>query len=374
MRRLTRAALAALVGALLVGAAAYGGGQARAGGDDADHLFIRRDVDLFAVLPDGVRHAEGITANPANGDVYVATFVPPSERNPDPKNKLLRFDRHGELVASQDFGKTPLLGLAFNRATEKVYIANVGNFAGAESKIQRAAADLSGLTDVAVIPGVGAPEPRPVGNPDGSSDTITFGNKARVPNAMAFDGKGNLYVTDSFQGAVYKITDPEGCAPSCAVETFSHDPLLATPGFPAFAANGIAVSPDGSALFVANTGDDRVLKLDMGTKKVTILAESINGADGLAFDQRGRLWVAANQADEVVALNDAGRVVARLGEFRGLHPDGSPIGLLFPASLVIVDDDMFVTNLADAYTDAVGDEAEEDVKRWTVSHMRLPAP
>ena len=93
------------------------------------------------------------------------------------------------------------------------------------------------------------------------------------------------------------------------------------------------------------------------------------GGAALAFDRRGRLWVAANQADEVVALNDAGRVVARLGEFRGLHPDGSPIGLLFPASLVIVDDDMFVTNLADAYTDAVGDEPEEDVKRWTVSHI-----
>ncbi len=369
MKRFTGAALAALAGALLVGAAAYGGGQARAGGGDADQLFIRRDVNLFAMLPDGARHAEGITANPANGDLYVGTFVPPSEKNPDPHNQLLRFDRHGELVASQDFGKTPLLGLAFNRATEKVYIANVGNFAGVDSKIQRVAADLSGLTDVALIPGIGAPEPRPVGNPDGSSDTITFGTKARVPNAMAFDGQGNLYVTDSFQGAVYKISDPEGCAPKCTVETFSHDPLLATPGFPAFAANGIAVSPDGSALFVANTGDDRVLKLDMATKKVTILAESINGADGLAFDRRGRLWVAANQADEVVALNDAGRVVARLGEFRGLHPDGSPIGLLFPASLVIVDDDIFVTNLADAYTDAVGDEPEEGVKRWTVSHV-----
>jgi DNA-binding beta-propeller fold protein YncE len=192
---------------------------------------------------------------------------------------------------------------------------------------------------------------------------------------MAFDGEGDLYVTDSFQGAVYRITNPEGCAPKCEVETFSHDPLLAIPGFPAFAANGIAVSPDGSALFVANTGDDRVLKLDLGTKKVTVLAESVNGADGLAFDDRGRLWVAANQADEVVALNDAGRVVARLGEFRGLRPDdGSPNGLLFPASLVIVDDDMFVTNLADAYTEAVGDEPEEDVRRWTVSHIRLPVP
>ena len=79
-------------------------------------------------------------------------------------------------------------------------------------------------------------------------------------------------------------------------------------------------------------------------------------------------------ADEVVALDGAGRVVARLGEFRGLRVDnGSPDGLLFPASLVIQDGQIFVTNLADAYTDAVGDEPEESVKLWTVSRLALPA-
>lgn len=192
---------------------------------------------------------------------------------------------------------------------------------------------------------------------------------------MVFDSNGNLYVSDSFQGAIFEITNPEGCAPSCDVETFSHDPLFATAGFPPFAANGLALNPDESALFIANTGDDRVLKLDMasGTRKVTIFAESINGADGIAFDKGGRLWVEANQADEVVALNAAGRVVAKVGEFRGIgREDGTPNGLLVPASLVIVGDDMFVTNLAEAQTEAVGDEPEEDVKRWTVSHVKLP--
>src|SRR5205807_5745877 len=32
----------------------------------SNRLFIDRDVDTFAVLPDGVRFPEGITANPAN--------------------------------------------------------------------------------------------------------------------------------------------------------------------------------------------------------------------------------------------------------------------------------------------------------------------
>ena len=336
--------------------------------DGSNRLFIDRDVDTFAVLPDGVSLPEGITANPANGDIYVSTFTGPS--------KLLRYNSRGKLLAQRDFG-APLLGLEFDRAHRKVYITNVGDFAGTGSKIQRVAADLSQLEDVAVIPPIGAPAQRISGNPDGSSDTITFGSGARVPNALVFDKSGNLYISDSFQGAVFKITNPSGCAPSCSVETFSHDPLLATAGFPPFGANGLAFNKDESVLFIANTGDDRVLKLDMvsGLRTVTVFAESLNGADGLVFDKKsGLLWVCANQADEVVALNDKGRIVAKLGEFRGINRNGTPEGLLFPASPVIVDDEIFVTNLAVVLTGAAGDEPEEDVTLWTVSKMKLPHP
>ncbi len=340
-----------------------------------NRLFIDRDVDTFAVLPDGVRFPEGITANPANGDIYVATFDAPSPTNPAPNNKLLRYNRNGHLVASRDFGNLPLLGLEFDRVNKKVYIAAIGDFAGTASRIQRVAADLSQLEDVAIIPTIGAPAPRVTGNPDGSSDTITFGSGAHVPNAMVFDKNGNLYISDSFQGAVFKITNPSGCAPSCTVQTLSHDPLLATAGFPPFGANGLAFNSDESVLFVANTGDDRVLKItDLSsiTPTVAVFAESLNGADGLVFDKRsGLLWVCANQADEVVALNAGGRIVAKLGEFRGIRRDGTPDGLLFPASPVIVDDEIFVTNLAIPLGGAA-DEPEADVTRWTISKMKLP--
>jgi sugar lactone lactonase YvrE len=344
-------------------------GPALADGQSS-RLFIDRDVNTFAVLPDGVRFPEGITANPANGDIYVGTF----DTGPN-SNKLLRYNQHGQLVASRDFGITPLLGLEFDRANKKVYITNVGDFVGTGSKIQRVAADLTQLEEVAIIPGIGAPTPRTAGNPDGSFDTITFGSGARVPNAMVFDSHGNLYISDSFQGAVFKITNPAGCAPDCSVQTLSHDPLLATAGFPPFGANGLAFNKDESALFAANTGDDRVLKISNLTSSsptVTVFAESLNGADGLVSDDQGRLWVAANQADEVVALNANGRVVAKLGEFRGIKSNGTPDGLLFPASPVIVGDEIFVTNLAIALTGAAGDEPEEDVTRWTISRMKLP--
>jgi secreted PhoX family phosphatase len=335
----------------------------RRGGDD--------DVQPFATLPDGVRFPEGITANPRTGEIYVATFVF------GPGNKLLRFSRHGKLIAQRDFGETPLLGLAFDREHRKVYIANMG-----ASQIQRIAADFDDGTPievVAAVPKIGAPAPRSEVNPDGSSDTTTFGsNSFPAPNAMTIDRQGGLYVSDSFQGAIYRIHNAAGCATPCPVDTVAHNPFLATAGFPPFGANGLALSRDSKTLFVANTGDDRVLKVDLTSpapsKPVSIFAESINGADGIAFDDDGRLWVAANQNDEIVALNRNGRVITRIGEFEGLDRHGAPKGLLFPASIVIVDDWMYVTNLALPLTnDLVGDEPEEDVKVWTVSRIRIPS-
>ena len=332
-------------------------------------LFIDRDVDTFAVLPEGVSLPEGITANPANGDIYVSTFTVPS--------KLLRYNRHGKLLTQRDF-PVGLLGLEFDRVHQKVYITNTGDISGvpgAQSKIQRVAADLSGLEDVAVMPHPGAPAPNfEVKNPDGSSDFITFGDFASAPNALVFDSKGSLYISDSFQGAVFKIANVAACnVGTCKVDTLAQDGLLATVGFPPFGANGLAFNTKETVLYVANTGDDRVLSVDPKSGAVGVFAESLNGADGLVFDKRsGLLWVCANQADEVVALNANGKVVAKLGEFRGINKDGTPDGLLFPASPVIVGDDIFVTNLAIALTGATGDEPEEDVKLWTVSKMELP--
>jgi hypothetical protein len=141
--------------------------------------------------------------------------------------------------------------------------------------------------------------------------------------------------------------------------------------FPPFGANGLAFNAAGTALFIANTGDDRILKLDLGTMTLSTFAESINGADGILFDPQGRLWVAANQADEVVALNASGRIVDRRGSFEGIGIDGATQGLLFPASIVLSRGSIYVTNAALALTPAVGDEPEEDVTKFTVSRIPL---
>ncbi len=45
-------------------------------------------------------------------------------------------------------------------------------------------------------------------------------------------------------------------------------------------------------------------------------------------------------------LDPEGRVIAKRGDFGGIDRNGSPIGLLFPASLAQVGDAIYVTNLA----------------------------
>ena len=339
------------------------GREARA----AREVVIEREAaERFIVLPDGVRFPEGIAASTRTGDLYVSTF----DFGPN-SNKLLRYDKTGRLLAEKDFGPAPLLGLLFNAADDKVYICNFG-----ASKIQRIAASFTAATpveDVAKLPPLGPPPPRSENNPDGSADLIVFGsNSFPAPNALVFDKAGNLFVSDSFQGAILKIAAAASCAGACVAAPVKHDGLLATAGFPPFGANGLAFDREEKFLFVANTGDDRVLRLEMSSNDLVVFAESLNGADGLWMDRQGTLWVAANQADEIVGLNAKGRPIARLGEFVGIRDDGTPRGLLFPASIVILGKEMFVTNLALPLTPAQGDEPEEDVTRWTISRIHLP--
>ena len=60
-----------LLAAVAVGAISSGIGITQA----ADQLVLDRNAAIpFATLPDGVRFPEGITADPATGDIFVATF------------------------------------------------------------------------------------------------------------------------------------------------------------------------------------------------------------------------------------------------------------------------------------------------------------
>jgi sugar lactone lactonase YvrE len=171
-----------------------------------------------------------------------------------------------------------------------------------------------------------------------------------APNAFALDRRGRLFVSDSFAGAIYTIDTERG-----GKTLWKSHALLATSGDPPFGANGLAFDRKGQFLYVANTGDDRVLRIAVnrngtaGAVRVFADGESIDfangtthsldGADGIAFDAKGNLWVCANQANEIHVLSPTGALVAR---YAGSRVD--PMD--FPASPVFFGRALYIANLA----------------------------
>lgn len=312
---------------------------AAAGGDE---------VERFATLPKpGPGFPEGIAAD-RRGRIFVATF----DFTPGITNVIYIFDRNGRVDETISLPGAVPLGLEFDD-DGNLWVANFG---GGNILKLTPPFNSGSVPQAFTIAGCAGPSAGECGL-----------------NAITFDSAGLLYVSDSFGGRIFTLNTSSG-----AVGLFAADeqlkPAPAPHGFPGFGANGLAFDAKGQFLYVANTADDRILKVSVALPRtVAPFAESINGADGIAFDSKGRLWVAANQADEVVALNSRGRIVERVGSFQGVGRDGAAKGLLFPASIVISRGDIYVTNLALPLTaDRIGDEPEEDVGTYTVSRFRLP--
>jgi sugar lactone lactonase YvrE len=238
---------------------------------------------------------EGIAADP-RGNIYVSSF--------SSAGAVCVIDRNGTLVDTFALG-APLIGMLFAEDAGLYVI----DFANARLL----------LVDPATH----------------ASRTIATGLGG--PNALARDAERNVFVSDSFGGRIWKI------APDGTTTVWKQDPLLTTAGFPPFGANGVAFDRNGSSLYVANTGDDHVLRIpvnaDGSAGAVSVFASGIDGADGIQFDVRGNLYVCANQADEIVVIGPSG---SRIATYRGT---GSA-GLHFPASLVFRGRELFIANLA----------------------------
>jgi hypothetical protein len=200
-------------------------------------------------------------------------------------------------------------------------------------------------------------------------------------NDVTFDKAGNVYVSDSFQGVVWRTGRHGGMA-----SVWVDDPLLRTSGVPPFGANGLRFNNHETALFVANTGNDTIVKVPVekeppGTAGTpAVFTNSIGGADGLIIDNDDNLWVAANQDDEIVVVDPTGRAIAKLGDFDGVNSKGEPIHMLFPASLRFSGRDLLVTNLSldlrlfnPAFA-TIDSEWCAQVSRYTVVRIRARIP
>jgi gluconolactonase len=146
-------------------------------------------------------------------------------------------------------------------------------------------------------------------------------------NDLQIAADGTVFFTDQGQtglsdptGRVYRLS-PDGRL----------DCLLANGPSP----NGLALSPDGSVLFVAMTRDNAVWRLplqkDGSVSKVGRFASyfGTSGPDGLAVDAAGRLYVAHASLGAVFVHAPNGECVAIIRSCAGstctnlaFHPDG----------------------------------------------------
>ena len=320
--------------------------------------WARGHARTFATLPAGATGPEGLEVD-AHGRVYVTTFGFTSSGPASGLGQLYVFDDDGRLLRQVSIAGSSahLLGLRFHPMSGALLVIDFG---GAQ------------VLDV---------------DPETGSASVFMTLPSTLPhpalgsglNDLAFDGAGNVYVSDSFQGIVWKTSRRGGVA-----SVWVDSPLLRTTGVPPFGANGLRFDRKETAMFVANTGDDTVIKIPTvpgaagasgpaaGTPGV--FTNSINGADGLLIDEHDNLWVVANQADEIVVVDPTGKAISKLGDFGGLE-NGAPVQLLFPASLRFLGDGLIVTNLSldlrlfNPSFETVDSEWCAQVSRYTVVKM-----
>ena len=320
----------------------------------------RGDVDVLAVLPDVTpghpSSVEGLTVGP-DGNIYVPSFGFNTTGALNGNAALFVIRPNGTLVRKVAIaGSSPhMLGLGFNPVNGVLLVIDFG--AGTVLRVD----PTTGLSSVFM------PTPK----------------AGAGLNALTFDKLGNVYVSDSFNGVVWK-TGPGGGPASI----WSNDPLLG-PGTgltPPFGANGVAFNNAGTVMYVANTATHQIVQIPVNKKDgsagaASIFITGINAPDGIAIDKQDNLWVCANQEDDIIVLDKTGKVIAKLGDFNGINEKGVVRGLLFPASPAFSLDGktLYVSNLT-LFLPHAGAQAAVDsawtlqVKHYSVAKLRAVIP
>ncbi len=163
-----------------------------------------------------------------------------------------------------------------------------------------------------ISPSTGATEPVALLDPDG------------FPNDLAFDDDGTIYVTDSFLGQLWKI-DVSGQASVWLSDDLLRGDADNNALGHEFGADGIAFDRPKRNLLISNLDFGEILRVPLlhdgnpGVISVVASDPRLRGADGLAFDATGTLYVAVNAQDRLATVDRHGtvRVIAEGGVLDG---------------------------------------------------------
>jgi sugar lactone lactonase YvrE len=173
------------------------------------------------------------------------------------------------------------------------------------------------------------------------------GREISIANFPAFDPEGCLYVSDS-----HAFKDPGPGVfrfyPDGSGELWYGEPI----NF----ANGLALAPDGSHLYVAETFGNAIFRIPIeedGSAGEREEVASLPGVlpDGLAFDAEGNLYVACYEPSQVLRVSPDGKAERLIGDEEA-HLFCHPTNLAFRGST------LFTTNLGRWHITAVDTEAE----------------
>lgn len=170
----------------------------------------------------------------------------------------------------------------------------------------------------------------------------TFATDTAGANGIAFDRQGNLFVSGGASGRIYRV-GPNGGPAQVAAQIDAHIRTLPDGKTQqSIVANGVEFDGKG-ALYVTDTARGAIWKVVIGADgkggKPALLAQSplLEGADGLAFDARGNIWVVANERNALVTVTPDGAV-------REIAKNGGQGPLEFPSAIVFVGDTAYISN------------------------------
>jgi len=159
------------------------------------------------------------------------------------------------------------------------------------------------------------------------------------PRGIAVDGNGNLFIADSHNNRIRKVTS--GTITTVAgdgIAGFSGDGGPATTAHLALP-SGIAVDPMGN-FYIADTNNNRIRKV-AGATITTIAgngdeffagdngpatAASLDLPTGVAIDSSGRIYIADRHNERIRAIDNSGKISSVAGDSVVVFANGSPGG------------------------------------------------
>jgi gluconolactonase len=221
------------------------------------------------VLISGFDSPEG-PAFDREGNLYFVNWL---------SSAIMRLTPEGEVAEFFNTGGIPA-GLAFHR-DGSLYVADEGD-------------DIHGILRIA----------------NGEATILANaheGEPLNGANDLVFDATGILYFSDPWRSSVeHPVGGFYRLFPDGALERL--DDGLAFP-------NGVAISANGDAVYLAETGHNRILRYAIGAdgavgpREEFALLPGGEGPDGMAFDQTGNLYVAHYGGGKVAIFDQLGEMV-----------------------------------------------------------------